>query len=166
MKITIFKLLSCIFRKIPKTLSLHVRNMVFVLTLSPIFYLPWLSLPPLPHCPHYGHPISTIEPNTINDPSPPHPPSVTNNPPWPACVNCPALELSPLHIQVLSCASTGIESTSSGMPPRWSWPPRPTTRHSCSYDPFLHRPHDFPTGASKPPDSKGLQRPAYYGGLR
>ena len=38
-------------------------------------------------------------------------------------MNCPALKLSPLLIQVLPCAPTGIESTTSGVPPTLIVPP-------------------------------------------
>ena len=89
--------------------------MSLVLTLSN--FAPTMKLPaPTTHCPHYRHPVSTIEPNTLNDPLSPHPPGVTNTLYEPH--NQIALHLSspPPLMQVLSCASTGIASMTSGLP--------------------------------------------------
>ena len=86
-----------------------------MLTLS--IFAPTMKLPaPTTHCPHYRDPVSTIEPNTLNDSLPPHPPGVTNTLYEPH--NQIALYLSspPPLMRVLSCASTGIDSTTSGVP--------------------------------------------------
>jgi len=74
--------------------------------------------PPTTPCAHYRHPISTMKPNTLNVSLPPNPPGVTNNSPQASERNCPALKLPPLPMQALASAPTGIESTSSGVPPR------------------------------------------------
>ena len=62
----------------------------------------------------------------------------------------------PLLMQVPSCASTGIESTTSGVPLRRSCPPGPSTRHTCSYDPVFTRNTVFQRGAQGLQDFKGF----------